>query len=85
VTALTLATFPLADACAANGLPVIVEAIAHASVDANDRLRGEAAVAAGLLIERARCASGRQASKLTPVQTSSSCWTTLKSTVKSGH
>lgn len=68
--ALMLAAFQLVDACSAHGLPAIVEAIVHASVDADDHLRGEAAVAAGQLIDRDRYAYGRQASKLTPAQTS---------------
>ena len=70
VRALELATFPMVDACAANGLPAILEAIARATVDADDYLRGEAAVAAGLLIERDSCSYKRPPIKLTPAQTS---------------
>lgn len=70
VRALELATFPMVDACAANGLPAILEAIARATVDADDHLRGEAAAAAGLLIERDSCSYKRPPIKLTPAQTS---------------
>ena len=75
-TALTVATLHLLDACTAQGggLAKIVEAIARAALDDDAYLRGEAAAAAGLLLERheghhaglpKRC----EVHQLTPAQT----------------